>query len=157
MPITLRLDRADRVTTPDGPQVLLIDYKTGRDAQPSGWKADQLKAPQLPLYAVLARQETDFQPLGGIAFAHLKPGHPALSARTAWATHLIDLAPGERPPPAPDLNWPDQIAAWDFILRDAATALQEGCAGVDPARLTGNHAPYRELVDPDLDDEADGV
>ncbi|WP_029890977.1 PD-(D/E)XK nuclease family protein [Polycyclovorans algicola] len=154
LPIHLRLDRADSVTTADGPQVLLIDYKTGADANPSGWKGDHLKAPQLPLYAVLARQLPDFQPLGGIAFAHLKAGHPALSARTAWAQYLI--------PPTKKTNtrtqsltWPEQLAAWEYTLRDAATAIQEGCAGVDPARLTQNHAPYRDLVDPDVNDDGE--
>lgn len=157
LPIHLRLDRADTVTTPEGPQVLLIDYKTGADANPSGWKGDHLKAPQLPLYAVLARQLPDFQPLGGIAFAHLKAGHPALSARTSWASHLIEPAPGKRPPRAPDMSWAEQLAAWEYTLRDAATAIQEGCAGVDPARLTQSYTPYRDLVDPDIhDDGKDG-
>lgn len=154
LPIHLRLDRADTVTTADGPQVLLIDYKTGADASPSGWKGDHLKAPQLPLYAVLARRLADFQPLGGIAFAHLKAGHPALSARTAWANYLIPPT-RKAQTRAADLTWPEQLAAWDATLRDAATAIQEGCAGVDARRLTGSHAPYRDLVDPDVDEDGE--
>lgn len=157
LPIHLRLDRADRVDSTEGPQVLLIDYKTGSEANPGGWKADALKQPQLPLYAVLARQLADYQPLGGIAFAHLKAGHPTLSARTAWASHLIDPAPGKRAPRAPDLSWSEQLAAWDFTLRDAATGLQEGCAGAEPARLTGHHAAYRQLLDPDVESDDDEV
>lgn len=134
--------------------MLLIDYKTGTEANPSGWKGDHLKAPQLPLYAVLARQLPDFQPLGGIAFAHLKAGHPALSARTAWAQYLIPPTKKTNTR-AQDLTWPEQLAAWECTLRDAATAIQEGCAGVDPARLTQNHAPYRDLVDPDVNDDGE--
>jgi ATP-dependent helicase/nuclease subunit B len=151
LPVRLRLDRADRVETPLGPRVLLIDYKTGRDADPRGWADDRLSSPQLPLYAVLARQQTAYQPLGGIAFAHLKPGHPALSARCDWRSTLIDAAPL-----AVDSGWPEQLARWQAQLGIAARELLAGAAGGDVSALNPHEAAYAPLfgVSLDAEDEA---
>lgn len=140
LPIRLRLDRADHVESPLGPRVLLLDYKTGREADPRGWRDDSLSSPQLPLYAVLARRHPDYQPLGGIAFAHLKPGHPALSARCEWRSTLIDDAP-----PVVDADWPDQLARWQASLSLAARELLGGAAGGDPRQLSPYEAPYAAL------------
>lgn len=140
LPVRLRLDRADRVETPLGPRVLLIDYKTGREADPRGWQDDQLSSPQLPLYAVLARQLPDYQPLGGIAFAHLKPGHPALSARCEWRSTLIDAAP-----PVIDHGWAAQLGRWQAQLGVAARELLDGAAGGDPRGLSPQEAAYAPL------------
>lgn len=152
LPVRLRLDRADRVDTAQGPQVLLLDYKTGRDAQPRGWDADRLEAPQLPLYAVLAARQPDLQPLGGIGFAHLKEGHPALSARTTWTTRLIDA-----PEHPPDPEWPAVLAAWRHRLGAAAQAFLRGEAGADPTVLTRHLAPYRALLLDAGDDDGEGA
>lgn len=49
--LNLRVDRVDRITTPTGHAVLMINYKTGSRVQPTDWEPHMLTAPQLPLYA----------------------------------------------------------------------------------------------------------
>lgn len=150
LPVRLRLDRADRVQTPGGDQVVLLDYKTGREANPRGWQADRMDAPQLPLYAVLAQRDPTLQPLGGIGFAHLKEGHPALSTQTCWTTRLIDGSD-----PKPDSDWPATLAGWQHTLENAARGFLAGHAGADPKVLTRGLAPYAALLDRPLDDDDD--
>ena len=64
--LTLRVDRIDRVE--DGE--FLVDYKTGSSASPADWEGERPDEPQLPLYALLERD----QPLAGVAFAKVRPG-----------------------------------------------------------------------------------
>jgi ATP-dependent nuclease, subunit B len=108
LPLRLRIDRIDCVQTPAGPRLLLIDYKTGANADPRGWAVDRLREPQLPLYAVvLPRMPVDGVevPLGGITFGHLKDGHPALATANDWRESLIEDAR------APRLDWLERSRA----------------------------------------------
>jgi probable DNA repair protein len=128
LPLKLRIDRIDRVQTASGPRLLILDYKTGREADPRGWRADALREPQLPLYAVLLRQTalTEVPQVDGIAFAHLKDGHPALSPLTNWTRRLID---GNQPVSGED--WPQQLAAWRERLETCAREFLAGRADID--------------------------
>ena len=66
----LRLDvRMDRIDKVEGGEVL-IDYKTGA-AEPKEWLTERPDAPQLPLYAIVPRDE----PLQGVAFGLVRPGN----------------------------------------------------------------------------------
>ena len=64
--LSLRIDRIDEIPEKG---LLLIDYKTGKDAKPAEWFAEKIRAPQLPLYATA-------QPPVGLAFGHLTLGKP---------------------------------------------------------------------------------
>ena len=64
--LSLRIDRIDEIP---GKGLLLIDYKTGREAKPAEWFAERIRAPQLPLYATA-------QPPVGLAYGHLTLGKP---------------------------------------------------------------------------------
>jgi probable DNA repair protein len=64
--LSLRIDRIDEIP---GKGLLLIDYKTGREAKPAEWFAEKIRAPQLPLYATA-------QPPVGLAYGHLTLGKP---------------------------------------------------------------------------------
>lgn len=141
LPVSLRLDRADRVDTPDGPRILLIDYKTGSDAPVRGWDADRLSEPQLPLYALLAPAALDIPGVDGIAFAHLLDGHPALSARTRWAARLIEDSPLEGD------DWDRALAEWTARLNEAASGFCAGWAGLDRRQLQGQARLYRPYLD----------
>ncbi len=66
--LSLRIDRIDEI---HGTGLLLIDYKTGRDAKPADWFAENIRAPQLPLYTMAI-------PPAGLAYAHLVLGKPDL-------------------------------------------------------------------------------
>jgi len=128
LPLSLRIDRLDRVDTAFGPRYLVLDYKTGREADPKGWREDRLRDPQLPLYATLSAQVQLLVPqIDGIGFAHLKDGHPALSSANNWCGSLIE------PDTQPKRDWNEQLSAWSQRLDAAARGFLAGEAGVDPA------------------------
>lgn len=76
--INVRIDRIDAVPAiPDDPRnQVIIDYKTGNAAR-AAWEADRLESAQLPLYALLLRDN-----LTGLAFAKLKHGDMGISGRS---------------------------------------------------------------------------
>ena len=65
--LILRIDRIDEIP---GKGLLLIDYKTGRDAKTTDWFGENIHGPQLPLYALA-------KPAIGLAYGHLVIGKPA--------------------------------------------------------------------------------
>lgn len=127
LPLVLRMDRVDRVQTPAGERWLVMDYKTGRQANPAGWNAEKMTEPQLPLYASHAvRDAAGIPRVDGICFGHLKDGHPALVARTNWRLRLIE------PETRPDQDWDATLAAWRTALEAAAGGFLAGEASFDP-------------------------
>jgi ATP-dependent helicase/nuclease subunit B len=78
--LLLRIDRIDEIP---GKGLLLIDYKTGKDAKPAEWFAEKIRAPQLPLYS-LAKSPA------GLAYGHLTIGKSEFKGTT-----VPDLALGE--------------------------------------------------------------
>lgn len=127
LPLRLRVDRIDRVQTPEGERWLVIDYKTGADADPRGWKAERLTEPQLPLYASHALTgEAGVPRVDGICFAHVKDGHPALVAATNWRERLRDDKPGRF-----RTDWSGDLARWRALLEQAAQGFLAGEAWID--------------------------
>ncbi|MEN8719819.1 MAG: PD-(D/E)XK nuclease family protein [Oceanococcaceae bacterium] len=132
LPLSLQLDRLDRVQTPDGTRFLVIDYKTG-SATMSGWNGAVLSEPQLPLYAVAApRIGPDVPHIDGICLARVDLHHPALLAATNWRPRLTEATEGD---PAWKHVWPDECERW----AEAIDALVSGyCAG-DIRHRTATH------------------
>lgn len=147
LPLKLRVDRVDEVSTEQGLRYLVIDYKTGKEVKPAGWKADSLKEPQLPLYAILgAGNETDIPQIDGICFAHLKDGHPALSACTNWTLGLI---PSDKAPIKHKLeDWPNLLTEWHIKVTQIAADFMAGVAGLDASKVNhrGFNADYLQLA-----------
>ncbi len=130
--LRLVIDRVDRVATRLGDErYLILDYKTGREAETRGWNTDRLHEPQLPLYATSAALgELGIARVDGIAFAHLKDGHPALASAINWGLGLIDDKRSFRMD-----SWPDQLAAWRSALTAIARGFLAGEAGLgDPQK-----------------------
>ncbi len=152
LPLSLRIDRLDRVDTAFGPRYLVLDYKTGREADPKGWREDRLRDPQLPLYATLSTQiQMRVPQIDGIGFGHLKDGHPALSTANDWCGSLIEADT------QPRRNWSEQLAAWSLRLETAARGFLAGEAGVDPALSSQSYYAWLlPLVgtEPDTDESA---
>lgn len=141
--LKLRVDRVDEISTEHGLRYLVIDYKTGKNVNPGGWKEDSLKEPQLPLYAILgAGEETVVPQVDGICFAHLKDGHPALSACTNWAKFLITQDGKQKGQYIED--WPEKLAAWNAGLTAIAADFMAGVAGLDAGKVNarGFYADY---------------
>lgn len=132
--LRLVIDRVDRIRLRDGGErFLILDYKTGRSAETRGWSADSLTEPQLPLYATSAvLGELGIQRVDGIAFAHLKDGHPALVSAINWGTGLVDEKPRFRMD-----SWPEQLDAWRDSLNRIAQGFLAGEAGIDLAQGYG--------------------
>lgn len=123
LPLSLRVDRVDKVQTAQGPRWLVLDYKAGRRVETRGWKEDSLSEPQLPLYASHALLDQAAIPrVDGICFAHLKDGHPALSAWMNWRERLI--ADKEKSEHARD--WDAKLAAWRGLLEQRARGFLAG-------------------------------
>lgn len=137
----LRLDtRVDRVDElPDGRRVV-IDYKTGRGGTLSGWFAERLAEPQLPLYATTA---------GGEVAAALIAKVRADEQRFLGVAATDEVAPGVSAfAGEPGIaGWPDLLAHWRQALDALATEFRSGRAAVapsDPGR-TCEHCPLPAL------------
>jgi ATP-dependent helicase/nuclease subunit B len=119
----LRLDvRMDRIDKVEGGEVL-IDYKTGA-AEPKQWLTERPDAPQLPLYAIVPREEQ----LQGVAFALVRPGNlggmkgfeasPGVLPSTAKMTEASTLE--------------EQVDRWRQVLTELAWEFYRGDARVQP-------------------------
>lgn len=138
--LRLRLDRVDRVDTPYGERWLVIDYKTGREAETKGWRSDRLSEPQLPLYASHAATLAVGVPaVNGICFGHLKDGHPALVAQTSWRKKLIDPEHGDF-----STEWDEQLVQWRLSIEGAARGFLAGEAWVSERVTERSH--YAHLL-----------
>jgi probable DNA repair protein len=124
-PLQLNL-RADRVDdTAAGP--LIIDYKTG-SAAPADWLSDRPKAPQLPLYAVLAHAQNEpHEDLGGVAFALLRAGDGL--ALKGFAANAAVLTKSDKMAFA---TLAEQVEDWRRVLEELAFAFAENDPVADP-------------------------
>ncbi|HLE65991.1 MAG TPA: PD-(D/E)XK nuclease family protein [Burkholderiales bacterium] len=113
-----RIDRMDRL--PDGSH-LLIDYKTGSRLSPRMWLDARPDEPQLPLYAVSAKEE-----IGAVAFARLKTGE----MRFMGFSREDGLVPGVNAAK----SWQGLLESWKRELESLAQGFAAGDARVDPKR-----------------------
>jgi len=113
-----RIDRMDRL--PDGSHVL-IDYKTGSRLSPQLWLGERPDEPQLPLYALSAKEE-----IGAVAFARLKTG----AMRFMGFSRRDGLVPGVKAAG----SWRGLFASWREALESLARGYAMGDARVDPKR-----------------------
>jgi ATP-dependent helicase/nuclease subunit B len=122
----LRLDRFDRLN--DG-TFLIVDYKTG-DISPASWDPPRPDDVQLPLYAAFAL-DPDRHPLGGLAFAKIRPGDTAFAARAVapLTTLFSDLTAAAARKATLS---PNQLNAWRLEIERLAHDFLAGRADVDP-------------------------
>ena len=119
----LRLDvRMDRIDKVEGGEVL-IDYKTGA-AEPKEWLTERPDAPQLPLYAIVPRDEQ----LQGVAFALVRPGN--LREMDGFATGPGVLPKRTKMTEAATLE--EQVDRWRQVLTELAWEFYRGEARVQP-------------------------
>lgn len=110
-----RIDRMDRLASGEH---VLIDYKTGSTSR-RGWLGERPEEPQLPLYAVNAKED-----IAAIAFAKLKTGELGFSgyAREKGLLAGADLY----------RDWDGLVAGWKKELDLLGAAFAAGDARVDP-------------------------
>ena len=153
--LRLRVDRVDEIAGENGPEFVLIDYKTGR-CSPSDWLGERPDKPQLPLYAIAGELED----VGGIGFASLRPAEKDLWLR--GATRSPNVFPPRKTRSA-DLDFDQQMQEWQETLLGLAESFASGEAAVGPKKYpdTCKHCGQRLLcrLDPatlmELGDEED--
>jgi probable DNA repair protein len=126
LPLRLRVDRIDRTAA----GLVLIDYKTGAPRL-GQWRGARPDAPQLPLYAVVARDE-----VAAIAFVAVDARAARYLALGVAGAGLPGLTAAERFRMAEDgeqgLAWPQVKARWAAWLARLAEEYAAGHAAVDP-------------------------
>lgn len=113
-----RIDRMDRLA--DGSRVL-IDYKTANRLTPRQWMGERPDDPQLPLYAVSARED-----IAAVAFARVRAGE----MRFMGYARDQDALPGLTRYDA----WDSLLRGWKGELEHLARGFAQGDARVDPKR-----------------------
>jgi probable DNA repair protein len=111
-----RIDRMDELER--GGHVL-IDYKGSRMLSPKDWDGPRPDDPQLPLYAVAAREE-----LAGVVFAKVLPGEMRFIGYSQ-AESLLPRVQVYR-------DWKKLLAQWKQDAEALATSFAAGDARVDP-------------------------
>ena len=112
-----RVDRMDRLA--DGSHAL-IDYKTGQ-ATPASWLGERPDEPQLPLYAVAAKEQ-----VSAVAFAKLKHGGMKFSGFSAGKNQIPEVRQAK--------SWQGLIDGWKGELESLASGFAGGDARVDPKK-----------------------
>jgi len=112
-----RIDRMDRLA--DGTHAI-IDYKTGR-ATRSSWMGERPDEPQLPLYAVSAKEEVSV-----VAFARLRAGEMKFSGYGARGKELPGVEAAK--------SWPALMQYWKTELEGLAVGYARGDARVEPKK-----------------------
>jgi len=112
-----RIDRMDKLE--DGGHAL-IDYKTGR-ATKSSWLGDRPDEPQLPLYAIGAKEDVT-----AVAFATLRVGEMKFSGFAAKDQEIPGVMAAK--------SWSGLVATWKRDLEKLADGFATGDARVDPKR-----------------------
>ncbi len=113
-----RIDRMDRLA--DGTHAL-IDYKTGSRVTPNDWLGARPDEPQLPLYAVTAREH-----VSAVVYAKLRRGDMKMAG---FSIREKDF-PGVKQAP----SWSGLVEGWQAELAALAAGFAQGSAQVDPKR-----------------------
>ena len=112
-----RIDRLDRLDS--GAGHVLIDYKTGSMVSAKAWEPPRPDEPQLPLYALGARED-----IAAVAFARLRPGGMKYIGVSREANTLPNVKPAR--------DWDGLFALWRTEVEALAGAFAAGDARVDP-------------------------
>lgn len=155
IPLSLRLDRVDRIETPDGPRYLVIDYKTSSHLAPSHWDSQSLLDPQLPIYAAMIEPaQLGALTIDGIAWGQVHERGCQFVLLSNFAGKLVA---GPRGTGKPTLDWDGRVAGWRATIAQLAAEFSQGDLSVNRALLDKDrfHADLDPLLRPSpLDDRA---
>ena len=120
--LSLKIDRIDEIP---GKGLLLIDYKTGRDAKPAEWFAEKIRAPQLPLYAMA-------KPPVGLAYGHLALGKPEFKGTAIPDLPLGKFKNHDSTKATGFSTWEELLDYWKNNLNSIANEFLRGNHEVSP-------------------------
>jgi ATP-dependent helicase/nuclease subunit B len=120
--LILRIDRIDEIP---GKGLLLIDYKTGRDAKTTDWFGKNIHGPQLPLYALA-------KPAIGLAYGHLVIGKPEFKGTTNKEFSLGILKNQDFTKASGYSSWDELLNYWKINLNAVANDFIQGNNHVSP-------------------------
>jgi ATP-dependent helicase/DNAse subunit B len=125
IPLRYSIDRVDLL---EGGQRVLIDYKTG-SVNKNDWNTEQIRKPQLPLYALLYEQENSSTSgtVDAIAFAKLKLGDFKFVAHGDDSIKLSGIGRSNKL-----TQWPDIKDEWRTVLEGLADDFKTGVSPVAP-------------------------
>lgn len=112
-----RIDRMDRVKEGH----VLIDYKTSRSPTPKHWEPPRPTDPQLPIYAVTAKEE-----IAAVAFAKVRPGEMRFMGFSKEENTLGGVRKAKA--------WHPLLQSWKDEAEALGKGFASGEAAVDPKR-----------------------
>lgn len=127
VPLTVTMDRTDKVTTPAGEVFhLLIDYKSGGNFKFNSLNATTLKEPQLPIYATSVEpSKLGIPSVDGITLAQVNAKRMHLHTRSAHTALLVGGRPSKNDV-ATLPAWEGQVEAWADALNEMAKGFLSG-------------------------------
>jgi hypothetical protein len=134
--LSLRIDRVDR--EPDG-SLVLVDYKTGRSTAVD-WEDERPANPQLMLYCLSARQQTQgilaSGTVGGVFFAQVNIENTRYRGLShspgSYPGSGVEELNGRHNGLSEDATWESLVADWETSLGALAEEFLNGLALVDP-------------------------
>jgi len=115
---TGRIDRMDRL---GGGGHALIDYKTSRNPSPKHWEPPRPDDPQLPLYAVSAKED-----IVAVAFAKVRPGDMKFMGFSRDEKSIEGVKKARA--------WQSLLQDWKAEAESLGAAFAQGDARVDPKK-----------------------
>ncbi|HEU5281197.1 MAG TPA: PD-(D/E)XK nuclease family protein [Gammaproteobacteria bacterium] len=129
MTLSARIDRIDDI---GNGKKLIIDYKTGTNNQPSAWFDERPDQPQLPLYALLDKNNT-----AGITFAEVATGRCKFKGVSDDELHMAGItAFADVKHEQKQTNFQAQCEHWEISMTTLAKQFANGHAAIDPKHPT---------------------
>lgn len=122
--LNTRIDRVDQLASGE---LVIIDYKTGKNIHPSQWFSDRPEEPQLPLYAL-----SQTQTVSAISFAQVTPGYQGFKGISAHSLDIPGIKTLAESKLSTALSWQDQLIEWKSVLTKLSDDFCHGVATVDP-------------------------
>jgi ATP-dependent helicase/nuclease subunit B len=129
MTLSARIDRIDDL---GHGKKLIIDYKTGSHNQPSAWFDERPDQPQLPLYALLDKDNTT-----GITFAEVATGRCKFKGVSDDDLHIAGItAFADVKHDHKQASFQAQCEHWEMNMTALAKQFASGHAAIDPKNPT---------------------
>ena len=145
LPLSLRIDRIDRLEMPDGSfRYLVLDYKSSASLTSATWEPDSMSEPQLPVYATFATlSRLGIPRVDGVGFAKVAEGACDFALASNFADTLVPDSRGTVG--VGSEQWQETLEAWRKALLASAQSFLSGDLTLDRERFR------RSTFDRDLD------